>query len=347
MAREVKVGIIGTGGIGRRQVQTLVKMDGVKLVAGADVSDAALAEFRKQFNVTNTYKDYNEMLAKEKFDAVTVCTPNYLHKDPTIAALKAGADVMVEKPMAMNAAEAREMVETARNLGRKLVIGFQWRLTPQAQALKKQINKGLLGDPLFCRVQALRRRGIPNWGVFGRKELQGGGPLIDIGVHIIEMGHYLMGKPKPVAACASAYTYLGNKPSEALCAWDNWDYKTYTVEDLAVGFIRFANGACMTVESSFAAHIEHDVFNVQIMGTRGGCTFSPLKIFRDEAGLMMNAEPAFVGHWDSMDKKLENWIAYVRGEAETECPGEDGMVVQQILDGLYASAEKGSEVQIQ
>ena len=346
MAKKVRVGIIGTGGIGRRQVQTLVKMKDVELVAGADVSDEALDLFKKQFSVTKVFKDYNEMLGAVEMDAVTVCTPNSLHKEPTIAALKAGKDVMVEKPMAMSAAEAQEMVDTAKKGGRKLVIGFQWRLMPNAQALKRCIKAGQLGNILFCRVQALRRRGIPNWGVFGRKELQGGGPLIDIGVHIMEMGHYLMGKPKATSACAGMYTYLGNKPSKALCAWDHWDYKTYSVEDLAVGFIRFENGACMSVESSFAAHIEQDAFNVQLMGTEGGCTFNPPRVFKDEAGLMVNVEPAYVGSWDSMDKKLEGWIAYVRGEAETECPGEDGLSVQKMLDGLYASAEKGTEVKI-
>jgi len=346
MAKKVRVGIVGTGGIGRRQVQTLVKMQDVELVAGADVSEQALELFKQQFNVTRLFKDYNEMLKAVEMDAVTVCTPNCMHKDPTIAALKAGKDVMVEKPMAMNAAEAQEMVDTAKRLGRKLVIGFQWRLMPSSQALKRCIDAGQIGDVMFCRVQALRRRGIPNWGVFGRKELQGGGPLIDIGVHIMETGHYFMGKPKAVSASAGMWTYLGNKPSGVLSVWPNWDHKTYTVEDLAVGFIRFANGACMSVESSFVAHIENDVFNVQIMGTKGGCTFSPTKVYRDEAGLMVNVEPAFVGNWDSMDKKLEGWIAFVRGERQSECPGEDGLAVQKMLDGLYESAEKGREVSI-
>jgi len=346
MAEKTRVGIIGTGGIGRRQAQTLAKMDDVDLVAGADVSDEALGLFREKLEVEQTFSDYNEMLGKLELDAVSVCTPNFMHKEPTIAALRAGADVMVEKPMAMNAVEAQEMMDTAREAGQKLVIGFQWRLSPTAQALKKYVDAGEIGDAMFCRVQALRRRGIPNWGVFGRKELQGGGPLIDIGVHIMETAYYLMGKPKPVAASACMYTYLGDKPSKALCSWDHWDYKTYTVEDLAAGFIRFENGACMSVESSFAAHIGSDVFNIQIMGTQGGCTLSPTEVFKDEAGLMVNLEPSFVGNKDSMDSKLENWIAYVRGEGESECPGEDGVAVQKMLDGLYASAGAGKEVAI-
>ena len=128
-------------------------------------------------------------------------------------------------------------------------------------------------------MQALRRRGIPNWGVFGRKDLQGGGPLIDIGVHMLETAHYAMGAPKPVAACGSTYTYIGDKPSNVASVWPNWDYETYTVEDLAVGHIRFANGAMLSIETSFAAHIEKGEWNFTLMGEKGGCQLGSTGFF--------------------------------------------------------------------
>ena len=110
---------------------------------------------------------------------------------------------------------------------------------------------------MFVKCQALRRRGIPNWGVFGQKKLQGGGPMIDIGVHVIEMAHYMMGSPEPVAAAGNTWTYMGNKKSAVVSQWPNWDYKTYTVEDLAIGQIRFDNGSILQIEASFAgAHRE-------------------------------------------------------------------------------------------
>jgi len=346
MAKKVRVGFIGTGGIADYQASFLKKMADVEILAGADVSKKALETFAGKHGVPHAFADYKEMLKLKALDAVSVCTPNYLHKAPVIAALRAGKDVMVEKPMAMNAREAQAMVDAAKQARRKLVVGFQFRFSPEAQALKTCVDDGQIGKPLYARVQALRRRGIPSWGVFGRKDLQGGGALIDIGVHMIELAHYLIGSPDAVAASAAAFTYLGNKPSDVLCAWGNWDHKTYTVEDLAVGFVRFANGAVMSVESSFVAYIEQDVFNVQIMGEKGGFTYSPPKVFRDEAGLMVNVELAYVGAWESMQRKIENWIAYVRGEADTEAPGEAGVAVQKILDGLYRSAEKGKEVSI-
>jgi len=346
MAKKVRVGFIGTGGIARYQASILKAIEGVEVVAGADVSEDALDKFGKEAGVKQVFYDYKEMLRKVEMDAVSVCTPNVLHKDPTVAALLAGKDVLVEKPMAMNATEAQAMVDAAVETGRKLAIGFQWRLTPEAQVVKRYVDAGEIGRPLFVRVQALRRRGIPNWGVFGRKELQGGGPLIDIGVHIMELGHYLIGRPKATTASACMYTYIGNKPSRTLCQWNNWDYKTYTVEDLAIGLIRFEGGACMSVESSFVAHIEKDVFNVQIMGEKGGATFSPPRIFKDEAGLMVNVEPSFIGTESGFVRKMENWIAYVRGDAVTQCPAEDGLAVQKMLDGLYKSADDGREVDI-
>lgn len=346
MAKEVRVGVIGTGGIALRQCQRLAQVEGVKIVAGCDINKDNLKKFADTYKVTNTFADFNEMVRTPDLDAVTVCTPNYLHKDPTIAALRAGKHVMVEKPMAMNAQEAQAMVDAAKESTASLVMGFQYRLGPASQAVKRAADAGRLGKILYVRCQALRRRGIPSWGVFGRKELQGGGPLIDIGVHIIECAHFLMGEPKPIATSAQMFTYLGNKPPEVLCAWGPWDWKTYNVEDLAIGLVRFDNGAVMCIEASFAAHIKDDIFNLQMMGDKGGCVLHPPTIFTDQNGTMVNEELAYVGQWDSMDRKIDDWIAHIRGERKTQCPGEAGLNVQKILDGLYASAEAGREVPI-
>ncbi|MCK4282874.1 MAG: Gfo/Idh/MocA family oxidoreductase [Candidatus Brocadiae bacterium] len=347
MAKTVRVGVIGTGGIATRQARRLAELDDVEIVAGCDVSEENLRKFAEKYEVPHTFSDFNEMVQLEEMDAVTVCTPNYMHKDPTIAALKAGKHVMVEKPMAMNAGEAQAMVDAAEQSEAELTMGFQFRLAPEAQAIKRFVDEGRLGKVLFARCQALRRRGIPSWGVFGQKELQGGGPLIDIGVHIMECAHYLMGEPKPVAASAQIFTYLGNREPAAAAPWGPWDWKTYTVEDLAIGIIRFDNGAVMSVESSFAAHIKEDVLNCQLMGEEGGCVLHPPTIFADQAGTMINIEPHYVGKYQAMDKKIEDWIGRVRGEVETQCPAIAGLHVQKMLDGLYASAEAGKEVPIE
>jgi len=346
MPELVRVGVIGTGGIAIRQAQRLAELEDVEIVAGCDISEKNLEKFAEKYEVPHTYKDFNEMVQLDEMDAITVCTPNYMHKEPTVAALKAGKHVMVEKPMAMNVQEAQAMVDAAEQSPGRLTMGFQYRLSPGAQAIKRFVDAGQLGKVLFARCQALRRRGIPSWGVFGRKELQGGGPLIDIGVHIMECAHFLMGEPKPVAASSQMFTYLGDRKPDAEAPWGAWDWETYTVEDLAIGLIRFDNGAVMSVEASFAAHIKEDVFNCQLMGEKGGCVLHPPTIFRDEVGTMVNVEPGYVGKRQAMDRKIDDWIADVRGKAKTQCPAISGLNVQKMLDGLYASAEAGKEVAI-
>lgn len=344
----LRIGMIGAGGIAATQMRTLATRNDVELVAIADISPAMLASRGETFGVSARYTDYRQMLRKEKLDAVSICTPNQAHADAAIAALKSGLDVLCEKPMAHTSAAARRMVEAARQQGRKLVIGFQYRFNPRTRFLRKAVDNGELGRIRFGRVQALRRRGIPNWGVFGRKELQGGGPLIDIGVHVLEMTHYTMGSPRPVSASADLFTYLGNQPSDRIeSAWKGWDWKTYTVEDLAVGRIRFEDGAVLHIESSFAAHIEKDTFNFQLMGETGGCTWDPAVIHRDEGGYMVDKTPGWLnpkqGWQDMFDAKMHAFVDHVLHGSPTIAPAEDGLAVQLMLDALYRSAERGGK----
>jgi predicted dehydrogenase len=346
MSTAFKVAIIGAGGIAGAHIDGYKKIPGVEIIACADINDKTLAKVKEAHGV-RTYLDYKEMLAKEKdLDAVSVCTPNGLHAANAIAALEAGKHVLCEKPMAMNVAEAKAMLAAAKKAGKHFVIGFQYRFDPKTEVIRKQIESGAFGKIMYVRCQALRRRGIPNWGVFGRKELQGGGPMIDIGVHILEMAHYMIASPKPIAASGNTWTYLGNKPMEALTRWPNWDYKTYTVEDLAVGMIRFDNGAMLNVEASFVAHIEKDVWNVTIMGEKGGASWESGQIFTDRDGYMFNCTPQYVGTWDMFDKKIEHFIDVCRDGKPNLATGEHGLMIQQMLDGVYDSAMAGKEVAI-
>ena len=226
---KLRVALIGAGGIAGTHMRYYRDMDDVQMVAAADLMAESVRNRCEEFEIPEAYTDYKKMLRQVKPDAVSVCTPNGLHAPCAIAALNAGAHVIVEKPLAMNAREGQRMLDAAKKNRRKLVIGFQHRYEPRTQFIKKAVDNGDLGKILYGRVQALRRRGIPNWGVFGRKDLQGGGPLIDIGVHVLETTHYVMGSPRPVAASGSTYTYLGNKPSNVLSQWQHWDHKTYTV----------------------------------------------------------------------------------------------------------------------
>jgi len=348
----LRVAFIGAGGIAGAHMRYLSEMEDVELVALADLNMDVMKKHAETYNIPepHLFKDWKEMLASVKPDAVSVCTPNSLHAPATIDALNAGAHVIVEKPMAMNAKEAQDMIDAAKKAKRKLVIGFQYRYSPKTQFLRDQIARGKFGDIMYVRCQALRRRGIPNWGVFGRKDLQGGGPMIDIGVHCLEMAHYAIGSPKPVAAFGNTFTYLGNKPSKKIASnWAGWDYKNYTVEDLAVGQIRFDNGAILTIEASFAAHIKQDLWNFQVMGEKAGATWEPLEVFHDDMGHMLNTTPTWVGadgFGENFQKKMRNFVDHTLHGKETDAPAEHGLMVQKMLDGIYAAAEAGHEVEI-
>jgi predicted dehydrogenase len=343
-----RIGFIGAGGIARTHMKYLAAMENVEIIAAADISERALAGAKAQYNIAHVYTDYQEMLQEQHdMDAVSVCTPNGLHAPNTIAALQAGKHVLVEKPMAMNAAEAQSMLETSRRAGKHLVVGFQSRFDPRTRLVRDQVQRGNFGGIMYARAQALRRRGIPNWGVFGRKDLQGGGPMIDIGVHILETAHYMIGSPRPVAVTGNTWTFLGDKPSDIHSVWPNWDYRSYTVEDFAVGMIRFETGALLTIEASFVAHIEQDIFNVQLFGEKGGANWEETKLFIDQSGYMMNVKPGFMPDGDPFAYKMRHFVEVCQGIRENESPGEHGLLVQKMLDGVYQSAAAGREVPLE
>jgi predicted dehydrogenase len=345
----LKVAIIGCGGISETQLKAFESMPDVDIVAGVDIDPRRLEVMKDKYSIPALYADYHKMLKEIKPDAVTVCTPNAVHAPATIASLKAGAHVITEKPMAMSPKECQAMMDAAARAKRKLAVGFQYRFHPATQMLRRARDEGQFGKVMFVKCQALRRRGIPNWGVFGQKHLQGGGPMIDIGVHVIEMAHYVMGSPKPVAATGKTWTYMGNKPNDVISLWPNWDWKTYTVEDLAIGHIRFDNGAVMQIEACFAGHIERDIWNFTLIGDKGGGTWDPTAIFTDRAGTMINTTPAFLpeGDFFTLFKlKLRNFVDSVLRDQPLEAPGEAGSAVQKIVDGVYRSSDAGREVRI-
>ena len=363
--RKLRVAIIGCGGIAQTHLKAHKENPAVEVVAGVDIRADRLAVMRDKWGVpesalfgadlasgkTLSETAWRDMLRKmgDKIDAVDVCTPNGWHCQPVVDCCRAGKHAFVEKPMAMAVAEGRRMVAAAKAGGVKLSVGFQQRYRPAFESLVEARDAGVFGDILFVKVRRLRRRGIPNWGVFGRKELQGGGPVIDVGVHYIECAYEFMGCPKPVAASAMTWRYLGNREeaTHVRCPWPGWDWKTYTVEDLAVGQVRFDNRAIMQIETSFAAHVkENDVAEFSAMGTKGGCQFPTGEIFTDQNGTMVNVAPAYLDPagdgWDALfTRKLGNWVDGCLRGTELGASGEDGLNVQRILNGLYDSAALG------
>jgi len=350
LSKRLRVGIIGVGGIakGAHIPGYQAVADKVEFAACADVNIERARAVAQEFGFAAAYSDYNEMLAKESLDVVSVCTPNKFHAPAAIAALEAGCHVLCEKPPALSAAEAIEMVKTAERCGKILTFGLMTRYSSEVRAAKRLIDGGELGRIYFARVDAVRRRGIPGWGVFTNKELQGGGPVIDIGVHMLDTALYLMGYPKPTQVLASAYQEIGNRPGVG--AMGSWDWQNYQVEDLAVGMIKFENGASILLESSFAQNIEEmSKMNVRLSGTEGGLNLFPLKVFKEVHGALYDWTPAWLPKVEKRHtEEVKHFVQACLGEVE---PGSDPMVrgfeairLQQILDAIYASAEKNDIV---
>lgn len=347
--QKLRLAMVGCGGISEHYMRAVNKLSRVEVVAAVDTQPEVLSAFQQRHHIPKVFSDYRDMLAHAGADAVCVCTPNVLHAPVSIAALRAGAHVLTEKPMALTPRECVEMIHAAREAGRKLAVGFQYRYHPATQMLKRAADAGQFGAIMHVKCQAMRRRGIPNWGVFSQKKLQGGGPLIDIGVHVLEMAHYVMGSPRPVSASGNIWTFDGNRPNRVPCMWPGWDWRQHDIEDMAVGQIRFENGAILQIEASFIAHIEKDIWNFQLSGTNGGANWDPPQIFTNYADTMVNIAPAYLPpmDFDGLFKvKLERFVSSLLDGTPLDAPAEAGLAVQEMIDGIYRSAEAGREVDI-
>jgi predicted dehydrogenase len=344
--RTINVGIIGTGGIGVNQhMPALAKQPDVKILAVADVNEEAVKAAAERFEVKHVFTDYKKLLAMDEIEAVHVCTPNIMHMPPTVDAFTAGKHVMVEKPIARNADEGAKMVEAGRRAKKKLMVAQNMRFDAGSQCLKRLIEAGDLGEIYFGRVWALRRRGIPSWGVFIDKEKQGGGPLIDIGVHILDLTLFLMGHPKPISCSGQAFTKIGNTPGH-VGVWGPWDWKNYTVEDYAAGFVRLDNGGSLVIESSFAANIGEDKFCSTLLGTKGGAETSPLRVFGEDRDMLFDMTPVHLPTVNAYEAEVRGFYDAIQNDTEPPVTGEQALNVMKILDGIYKSSELGKEVTI-
>jgi predicted dehydrogenase len=349
--RPLRIGIIGAGGIAQGAHLPNYKRLGqkVELVAVSDVSKEKAKEAAERFDIPRTYESFEDMLKEEELDAVSVCTPNKFHKPAVIAALKAGCHVLCEKPPAMSVDEAREMADVAQSSEKHLVYGFHYRHTPEVETLKRFINAGELGNVYAARVHAIRRRGIPGWGVFTNKALQGGGPLIDIGVHMLDTALYLMDFPNAVEVVGVTYQNIGKRPGVGL--FGSWDWQNYSIEDMARGFIRFDNGASIILETSFAANVEKDeVMNVTLMGDQGGADVFPLKVYQEKHDSLVDLTPVYLPKRSSYEVEIERFVRLCRGEITLDevplCTADQGVKVQTILEAMYKSAEIGRAVSL-
>ncbi|MBB5174154.1 Gfo/Idh/MocA family oxidoreductase [Texcoconibacillus texcoconensis] len=347
MVSPLRVGIVGAGGIAHGvHAKRYVDHPHTELVAVMSRTKDKARAFAADFDVEHAYDSLEEMFKQHDLDAVSICTPNKFHYEGTIAALKAGCHVLCEKPPAMTEDEAKQMAEVANRTGRILMYGFHFRHDLEATVLKKFVDAGELGNVYHVNVQAMRRRGIPGWGVFTNRELQGGGPLIDVGVHMLDLAMYLTGFQEPETVLAQTHQRIGTRPGVGLLG--EWDADNYSIEDLASGMIRFQNGMSLVLETSYAANVAKDEYlNVSLMGDKAGADSYPLRIYEEKHGALFDKQPAYLHDLDdrtSHERQMDHFIECCLGQSSPITTAEQGVVIQRLLGALYESARTGEAV---
>lgn len=348
--RKVRVGIIGTGSISNLHMLGYNNLADVEIYAACDLNEERVKAFADKYGIKHTYTDYNEMLKLEELDAVSVCTWNNAHAPASIAALKAGKHVLCEKPPAMNVQQALEMQKAAKEAKKLLMMGFVRRFGKNTKIMMDFINSGRLGDIYYVKTSCIRRCGNP-CGWFSDRNRSGGGPLLDVGVHMIDLSWYLMGKPKAVSVSGAAFSNIGPrcniKSIDRYIPADPSDY--CDVEDLSLAFIKFENGSVISAEASFSQNIKDDKLTLDIYGTKAGAMFEPnLELYSEMDDYLVDIKPVFSPDYDifSSNFKAEtaHFIDCIANGAKCLNPVEDGVEIMKILSAVYESAGTGKEV---
>ena len=354
--KKLRVGIVGCGGIANNKHLPAIRKNGnYEVVAFCDIKPERAEKTRAEFGTENAkvFTDYRE-LVKEELDAVYVLTPNKSHAVISIAAMKAGKHVMCEKPMAKSYEEARQMVETAKETEKILTIGYQNRYRTDSMYLKNACEHGELGEIYYARAHAVRRRAVPTWGVFLDEEEQGGGPLIDIGTHALDLTLWMMDNYEPESVTGSVYRKLADQTDQGN-VFGQWDPAEFTVEDAAVGFIKMKNGATIHLEASWALNtLDVDEAKTSLCGTKAGADMKDgIRINRVKYDKMCVEKPAlgadgvaFFSGDAQLDADIEQKVFYeavAEGKPLVVKP-EQAIVVTRILEAIYEAAKTGKTV---
>ena len=353
------VAVIGCGAIAQKKHLPLIASNPNLRLKGLYNPTVQTAELcRAEFGCEDTkvYTDIHDLLNRTDVDVVFICTPNQFHTCYTIEALENGKHVICEKPMASDVHAAQRMLEASIENRKLLHISYQNRYTNQALYAKQLIQEGFLEHVYYAKAYALRRRAVPNWGMAGKKS-QGGGPLIDIGTHAIDLALWLSGSFEAECAFGSTYHFLAQKGS---CAnyWGNWDFAHYESEDLALGLVRMKNGMTLSVEASYALNISREKeASVDLFGSGGGLELRQedgVTLIHEMGGQMVitrndiqktmrSLTPSFLMQSPS-EREHEAVVKMLMDGITFDAAAAQALEVERIIAGLYRSAQERREI---
>jgi len=355
----IRAGVIGLG-VGRNHAKAYRESPDSRLVALCDANEIRLNEMADELNVPSEgrYTDYTDMLAKANLDLVSVCLPNALHPVAAIAALQAGVHVLCEKPMASAIAEAQQMLDAAESNQRRLMVSYNYRYRPDSQWMYHMVQTGKLGQIHHVNATWRREIGIPGWGLFGSKAMSGGGALIDLGVHVLDLALWMMDFPAVKTVSGQARTLFAKDSQKTWGRTKGQTWDSFDVDDGAVGFLRLANGASMVLQATWAEHTEpqEDRVRVELQGTEGTVVFDMGNYTKEDTlryYTEIEDEPVTVipkVRWGKVwghQGLVYDAIAVVMGSDGNPPDGQQGLVAVQVLEALYQSSELGREVALE
>ncbi|MBM7691662.1 putative dehydrogenase [Peribacillus deserti] len=357
MGNKVKVGLIGTGNIGRIHIENLQKYpEDCDIVAVTNTTLSKAESCAAEFNIPFVEKSADELIARTDIDAVIIAVPNQFHTPLTIQALKAGKHVLLEKPMALNQEDAKEILMVKEATDKIVMMAQQMRFEWAAQHVREQIERGELGNIYMAKTGWCRRKGIPAWGTwFTDSKKSGGGPLIDIGVHMLDLALYMMGNPKPVSVFGSTYSEFGPK-QKGIGSWGSPDWDgIYDVEDIATAMIKMEDGATLLLEASWAAHMDCDEEpHLSLYGSEGGVVLKAVderfvggKFLTEQFDRVVDIEfnePEGFIHGRTL--LVKHFIDCIKEGKEPIASAMDGYKTQIILDAIYESARTGTVISL-
>lgn len=350
--KKLKIAIIGTGNISNSHTNAYEKMNNVEIVAACDIDLKRVKAYSEKRSISAVYTNHTEMLIKEKLDAVSICTWNNSHAQIAIDCLAAGVNVLCEKPLSLNYNEALAIKTAEDKSDAFLMVGFVRRFDKKTIILKDLIENNRLGELYYAKTGVIRRCGNPT-GWFADKSKSGGGPLIDLGVHMIDLCRYLMGKPRAISVYGVTFNKLGSRSDvKMLNRYRPMDSgNKCDVEDFASAMIRFDNGCVLMVEVSFTLHTANEKLYCEIFGTEAGAEIAPgFKIAGTMDGYNIDIAPVYSEDKDSFqsmfDRQISHFIDCIENGEKSISPIEDGVELMKILDGIYKSASTGQEVKL-